>query len=942
MAQRQSAQGQKQGSFISGIMMPYSSKQYERMKEEISRGADVNLPDDLGRFPLIVAVMNDQVRYVELLLSRGANPNINNTGALFYAIDLEHITILKMLVEAGANVNARNQFDIPVIANVKNINKIMYLLEHGVDPNTIVGAAKSPYLFQLILGHHNSAIQLLVDKGADVTRKDLTGNTAIMKATQNNYDDLVDFFIKKGVDVNSVNEIGTKAIDLAVTRENMKTIDILFAAGATVDSNTLRIFLKLGKKQRVYDIILSKLTETGQIKNLRDKDGKPLLFDVVDSVGGFKNTYPLVEFIDKSGDIDIKYNNYTAFFLPQVLTSPALITLFIKKGADSSILLNGMNLIHYLIKYGGDVKSIKTLATAGVAVDQRSADGVTPLLYSVVFNSMIFRSAPYIDTLLELGADINAVENAGLNALHLAFMSHNKIPSSILSLVEKLVGLKVDYNKKSLDNTTPFYLACATPVASEEWASTALYLLRLPEIDYTSVPTDTNKSPVEVVAQLGIASLFKALLVKGIDKTLALSNGSTLVQNAKAGLYPPHMNELIIDELEDDTSGLWRGYTKSDVSKLDTIFDTALDNEGRVPAANLSMCPVCHGFVYRGEACKYMYHNCSLEGHLYHKKLYDMYKSPEGRIAWCTVCGRICKGHRHYVVSTHTPVPALVVPYAGADLFSDDCLGPERGGGITEKLVRFRKLREVSRELNTKIGTITVDKAFKKQVEATWDAPYVWIRSPVQINIAKMKAEKKFNIPENNFPNAPAVFPSNVPEKENWNKKNFPDVVRTPAEQQGYKVPLVVSGKNHGGSQNTDIPVIMFHHVRRDGTINDHEGRYISPEYLELILKSINKEFKGEEAEKFGYCWDYGQGCTARLFPDEVQPFIDNDTFTEYRRKFNWKFAAQGGGATTPDFFYHIPDATCGLPPRPSRKGGRRTTRNYKGLKKRTITRRKR
>jgi ankyrin repeat protein len=923
------AQLTKQDRLTDAIM---TSSRIDKVKDALDKGAKVNTPDSNDRFPLVVAVREKKPRMVEFLLSRGADPNINNTEVLWYAVEIDHIDILKMLVEAGANVNAKNQYGNPLIASVSTPNKIIYLLNHGVHPNTRVGGIiNTPYLFKLITLNQKSVIQVLVEKGADVNLKDLGGYTALMMAVQNNYDDLAEFFIQKGVDINTANEQGEKAIDIAVIRDNLKSVELLLAAGAKVDENTLRNFLKLGKKRKNYDMILSVLTKD-QL-NSKDKDGRPLLFDVIGAIQRFGSIDILKAFLEAGADVNIKDGKgYTALLLKDVLTSPALIDLLLQKGADISIEVHGANLITFLIHYGAKTEMIKKFIDAGLNINHRNPLGLTPLLGAIHENYI-----QYVEPLIQLGADIHASMDSGLNALHLATAtkSIHHAPSR-LELVQKLVQKGVDYNKKAGNNATPFSMSVA--IARERFdptSSVALYLLSLPDIDYTTTNTDTNTPPVEMAAKAGLIDILAAILAKGIDKTQKLSNGSTLIENAQAGAYSPLVNDFILSELADDTSELWRGYTQSDLVKLDTIFEVEPDKDGRIPAANVSICPICHEFVYRGEACKYMYHNCSERGHLYHKRLYDMYKTAEGRIWWCVVCGRICNGHTHYRLSSHQVKPALETPAPGADLFSDDCLGPERGGGIPEKLLRFRKLREVSKELNTQIGKLTVNKAFKKQVEAAWDAP-LWTAG---INRNKMMNEKKYNTPASNFPNAPAVFPSNVPEKANWNAKNFPDVVRTPVEAEGYEAPTIINGKNHGGSQNDNIPVIQFHHVRKDGTVNDHKGRYISAEYLEMWLGSMNGSFK---TEPFGYCWDYGQGCTARLFPDEVAPFVEDDIYKEYKRKFNWKFAAQAGGAGTVDFFHHADNATCGLPPRKSRMGGRRKTRRHRGLKKlKRITRRR-
>jgi len=65
----------------------------------------VNARDDNGETALIMAVFNEQIKIVELLLEAGADVNVmavNGETALMLAKEWENNEIIEMLKEAGA------------------------------------------------------------------------------------------------------------------------------------------------------------------------------------------------------------------------------------------------------------------------------------------------------------------------------------------------------------------------------------------------------------------------------------------------------------------------------------------------------------------------------------------------------------------------------------------------------------------------------------------------------------------------------------------------------------------------------------------------------------------------------------------------------------------------------------------------------------------------
>lgn len=81
-------------------------------------------------------------------------------------------------------------------------------------------------------------VKLLLNLGVDVNAKDdISGCTALMFATQNNYKKLVQILLERGADVNAqVDDSNSTPLMAAVQRDNKAIVKILLDAGANIDA----------------------------------------------------------------------------------------------------------------------------------------------------------------------------------------------------------------------------------------------------------------------------------------------------------------------------------------------------------------------------------------------------------------------------------------------------------------------------------------------------------------------------------------------------------------------------------------------------------------------------------------------------------------------------------------------------------------------------------
>ncbi|KAK7063762.1 ankyrin repeat protein [Favolaschia claudopus] len=108
----------------------------------VSQGADANFLDDRYEhcFPLLYAVIKDDLQVVQLLLSAGADPNAARGAVLFKAIAHVHSgfrpDILETLLAAGLDLHVRDPLrQHNVLGICANVALVRFLLVRGVDPN---------------------------------------------------------------------------------------------------------------------------------------------------------------------------------------------------------------------------------------------------------------------------------------------------------------------------------------------------------------------------------------------------------------------------------------------------------------------------------------------------------------------------------------------------------------------------------------------------------------------------------------------------------------------------------------------------------------------------------------------------------------------------------------------------------------------------------------
>ena len=154
---------------------------------------------------------------VEMLLKSGANPNIQSTGGNTALQYISNPEIVEMLINAGANVNQ---------ANIYGMTPLHCILQHNIDASQ---------------DECRKTIQLLISAGADVNRVTKSGSTPLHYTSMYGFAEIAEMLISTGANVNQQDKNGFTPLDYAFKNRQEETIAVLIRHGALQSSWFSRI-----------------------------------------------------------------------------------------------------------------------------------------------------------------------------------------------------------------------------------------------------------------------------------------------------------------------------------------------------------------------------------------------------------------------------------------------------------------------------------------------------------------------------------------------------------------------------------------------------------------------------------------------------------------------------------------------------------------------------
>jgi len=210
---------------------------FERVKELVEKGCNVDFREDSGLTALDIASSNGNKEIVTLLIKSGANIDIQSNGGwtpLHSASENAQKEIVTILIENGADVNCQTNDGVsPLFMASKKGNReiITLLIKKGADVNLKTNNGLTPLYFASEKGHKD-IVKLLVRNGSNINLKNNENGTSLHIASQNGHNEVAKFLIENSADINLKTKNGNTALSIAYDTNQTEVISLLQQAGA--------------------------------------------------------------------------------------------------------------------------------------------------------------------------------------------------------------------------------------------------------------------------------------------------------------------------------------------------------------------------------------------------------------------------------------------------------------------------------------------------------------------------------------------------------------------------------------------------------------------------------------------------------------------------------------------------------------------------------------
>jgi ankyrin repeat protein len=409
------------------------------------------------------------------LLRSGADPNQpqpDGMTALHWAAWHNRAGLAQRLIDAGAEVQVENHYGIAplAIACTNGHGRLVrVLLAAGADPNSRLPGEETALMVAARTGRPGP-VKLLLAGGADLEAHDRKGQTALMWAAAEGHDEVVRLLLEAGASDETLLKSGFNALLFAVRGGHTPVVRRLLAAGADVNQ-TMQPQDTSPRKPQPGTSPLTLALENGHFElavELLDAGADPN-----DSRDGYAPLHRISwirtphrgEGIDGQPPPEGSGALTSLEFVREVVARGADVNARVKRGKYQPARLNLKGCTPFLLAaYRGDLPLMQLLVELGADPTRTNADGTTPLLAAVGVGTFAPgemagtepEALAILDYLLDLGADINAVDANGETAMHGA--AYKNFPQVVAYLAEH--GAKVEvWNQPNRLGHTPLWIA---------------------------------------------------------------------------------------------------------------------------------------------------------------------------------------------------------------------------------------------------------------------------------------------------------------------------------------------------------------------------------------------------------------------------------------------------------------------------------------------------
>jgi len=425
--------------------------------------------------PLADAVEKQDHRRVESLLKRGADANATQPDgmtAFHWAAQHDDLATAKRLIAARADVNAANRYGVKPLSlacTTGGTDLVELLLQAGADPNTTLLGGETALMTAARTGRVGPVRALLARK-AHVNARERGGQTAIMWAAAEGHSEVVQLLIEAGADFRTPLPSGFIPLFFAVREGRRDVVQALLKAGADVNEamQPQRIG---GKDPRKGTSPLILAVENGHFELAVDllKAGA----EPNDQRSGYTALHAITWVRrPKSGDDPdgdpppIGSGSMSSLqFVRELVARGAKVNDRLQRGTSGRARLNETGATAFLFAaHTADVALMRLLVELGADPKIPNADNCPPLLAAAGIGIMAPGEEPGTDEevvealkfLLQLGAEVNAVDDNGETAMHGA--AYRNAPKAAALLAERGADIKT-WNRANKYGWTPLLIA---------------------------------------------------------------------------------------------------------------------------------------------------------------------------------------------------------------------------------------------------------------------------------------------------------------------------------------------------------------------------------------------------------------------------------------------------------------------------------------------------